>query len=403
MKIRLYIVIIVGLFFLNLKYIPVSLKTYTDLALILYLFLDFCFCNKDKNRDKYSKIVTALMVLPFVSAIPCYIYREQSIGDTLFVTRLQLLWLFFFYLMNHRVEVKVICEVFAGIGLFTALINIIQQFTYPNFALFGVTILNGADELDIRNGFYRFMFTSTHFMFFSFFYYLNSIRVCETGKLKMILFTLISFIGIYFTMTRQLWLACIGAIVLYYFLIAKMSFSRKIFLVLLAAAVFLFISNNLGTIIGTDVLEETDKNLNNENYVRWVAYDYFGLEYWESPFNVLFGNGQHREGVGSPYANHIVFLYDELGLYRSDIGIVGKFSLYGLIYCLVIVSFYIMILIHNRRYPPYAIMLLLASIITIPMSCWFDDILLMSGVIYICSRHEETISIPDESVNKSVC
>lgn len=403
MKIRLYIIIIVGLFFLNLKYIPLSLKIYTDLALIVYLFLDFCFCKKDKARDKYTMIISALMILPFVSAIPCYIYRDQAILDTLFVTRGQLLWLFFFYLRNHKVNVKTICEVFAGIGLFTAVINIIQQFTYPNFALFGVTLLNGADELDIRNGFYRFLFTSTHFMLFSFFYYLYTILDSKTGKLKNILFTIISFIGIYYTMTRQLWLACIGAFVLYYFLVAKMSLSRKILLVLLTVSALLFISNNLGTIIGTDVLEETDKNLNNENYVRWVAYDYFGLEYWESPFNVLFGNGQHREGVGSPYANHIAFLYEELGLYRSDIGIVGKFSLYGFIYCVVIILFYITILVHNKRYPPYIIMLLLASIITIPMSCWFDNMLLMSGVIFICSRHEKTISISDESINKSVC
>ena len=146
----------------------------------------------------------------------------------------------------------------------------------------------------------------------------------------------------------------------------------------------------IGSVFYDDLLgrfvENAQDDINNSDYVRFVAWRYFGLDYWEDGFNMLLGNG--KESIGnSEYGDFIQNLMVQYRLYRSDIGIVGTFSMYGVLYLIVVIAAYIKIFKQLKYCPTYLYMTIIASLVTIIMISWVDPVI-FGLILYLIDRYK---------------
>lgn len=363
-------------FYCYLNYSPETDKLLSSMLLLIFIFLFIIKSNTIRNAN-YSKEVTALMILPFVSAIPCYIYRGQDIFTTIIATRTEVLWLFYFILHKYRVPQKAIVKSLLIAGFIAVSINVLQEFLYPSFYLFDVK--NADDEIEIRNGFYRFrLFENNYYEYFCLFYFISAYIACKAKKYLPLI--LLFVIGVYFTLTRQIWVSIFLSVILFPFISNNKMGTQKLFYLLVSFVVIYIVSINLEVIFGKDLLNNTTDSLNSDD-IRKQAMFFYGITYWEDAINVFFGNGFPSIG-NSDYGNATKYFQETLGLWRSDIGIVGTFSYYGVIYILAVIMLYKKIFKNFKKFSPYSKMLMVASVINLPLAAWLLPIF-MSFLLYL--------------------
>lgn len=324
------------------------------------------------SDQTFRKEVLLFAIIPFFSSITCYLYRNQPILNTIVASRGALMWFFYFFLHRHHFSIKETEKLLIISGIYIGLLYIFQQVVYPSIAWFGVmSDENGDGEVFQRNGLWRFYINGVLLLLISCFIYAG--RFFKTIKWRNLYIMLFFFIAIYLTLTRQLMLATIVSFLLVPFL-SHQNIKAKWAMISLIV---------LGTILGGSVfyddllggmVEDSQNDINNSDYVRFAAWRYFGLEYWEDGFNMLLGNG--RESIGnSEYGNFIQNLKLHYHLYRSDIGIVGTFSMYGILYMMVVLVAYVKIFRQLKYCPTYLYMTIIASLVTIIMISWVDSVI----------------------------
>jgi len=128
--------------------------------------------------------------------------------------------------------------------------------------------------------------------------------------------------------------------------------------------------------IWTGLFEETASQIGNENYVRYRSYAYFLFEAWPNLWCFIFGNGLLS---GKTASSDLEYL-GELGIWTSDVGFVGMWTICGFIPVILITVICFMSLFGKRR--PFflkatAFFILAGS----PTTSWF---LGPSQIVWIC-------------------
>ena len=147
--------------------------------------------------------------------------------------------------------------------------------------------------------------------------------------------------------------------------------------------------NNIGLILGADMIEETNKNMG-EDYVRWLSYDYYWSESISSPIYFLFGHGPL---VGTAAGLRLQDIEMNSGLWRADIGIVGNIYNYGILYAAAIVYFFVFILKNtknNRWMFGYAFPTLIFSVI-LPAFLGPESNIMFAMMLYLCDIENKRI------------
>ena len=117
----------------------------------------------------------------------------------------------------------------------------------------------------------------------------------------------------------------------------------------------------------TNLYAETINDFERENNARLISF-YYWLFYPENIFEVIFGSGV--DSLKSNYGLEISKLKIVDGIYRSDLGLIGFWSYFGLISTIPI---YILIfkIIKNRKIYPLFLMLLSLHILSVPIAFVF--------------------------------
>jgi hypothetical protein len=109
-------------------------------------------------------------------------------------------------------------------------------------------------------------------------------------------------------------------------------------------------------------VEQTDNDLGSD-YIRFLSYNYFGIEWNHGDIvRCLIGNGMPYYNVSSPYGREIDNLHN-VGLFASDVGIVGVYAIYGFIFAACTICFIIYAFRNFKYLEPYSRMFLLYSTI----------------------------------------
>ena len=377
-------------FFLFMPYDNLGISRKLKFVIILFLILGCIWKRRDGEQEQieyerrelyFRKEMLLLIILPFFSGISSYIYRGQPLLTSWIAGRNSLYFLLYFYLHKARVSQYELLRVVVTIATISSLIYILQQITYPDIYLFNST--QNADDVEIRNGFYRFrLFGLNPYIFLAFFYTLSVFINAQGNKSHYVTMLVLFTAGIFLTLTRQIYVCIFLPVIFYSLFDGDHVDFRKILALLFGFIVLYVIFLNLDTILGADMIERTLSE--GEDNIRYMSYYYFGVEYWKDFLNMIFGNGVASWG-NSAYGDEILLLEETDRLYRSDIGVVGTFNIYGIAYLLAIGIMYRKIFKYFRYIPTYLKLLIVASLINLPLSCWFDpDMgLYMAIIVYL--------------------
>lgn len=130
----------------------------------------------------------------------------------------------------------------------------------------------------------------------------------------------------------------IGVIIIFLYSIFKMKSRHKIIIfciVIILTILFVTFTSN----IWTALIEETNSQLNDEDYNRWKALYYYIYEYSPNSWCFIFGNGM--PSIGNSYLGFLYSLNKSNGIYTSDLGMFGCWVHFGIIsfICIYIILF----------------------------------------------------------------
>ncbi len=173
----------------------------------------------------------------------------------------------------------------------------------------------------------RIFIPGIQYMFTSYFILLG--RFFTTKNAKYIIGLIPILIVVFLLGTRQL-LAVILLLTLLNILFSRAVKSKFFTYLLIALCIIPFFYAFEG--IFREILETSEQQISEgaaEN-IRYKASYFYLFNYNSNPLWILIGNG--APGLNSDYGNQVSMLSDKYGYYQSDIGIIGEFFKYGIIF-----------------------------------------------------------------------
>ena len=139
-----------------------------------------------------------------------------------------------------------------------------------------------------------------------------------------------------------------------------------------------------------NIYEETLEQINNPDYNRWQAFDFYLFEFKSNFFTFLFGHGS--PAAGSTYLDLIQNIMQTRLAILSDIGILGTYFYYGLFFVVIIYSFCIK---SFKKYQPLYLKLFAIFIICVPTIQGFGNnsspsAILFSMFFYLILYHRQS-------------
>ncbi len=352
-------------------FIGLSPVFYGRFSNLLALFLMvICFFSMSPRRIPGRYWFLGLILVPMLSFLPAWIENGQSPVESMRAYLLTFLALVYFLPHKARLSSGVILNALTVFAVARTAIYVLQQFTYPDywfaFRPDGLDAASGMyKDVEIRSGIYRFYIEDTYLSMFLVFRYFQKLTHRVSGK-DLALF-LIGVAGVYLDQSRQFMLSTLLSLGLVFFFSSKIRYKGLMVVFLGLAAMVLFM--NAYKLFG-DLMDMTRGDLTRDN-IRLLSYTTFGLELWGGPLSVLFGNGP----VGhSAYGDNVMYLYETLGMYHADVGMVGAANLYGVVTVLFFVVFYIMYVAkHWKKIQMHLKMYFLALLINAPLVTIFTQ------------------------------
>ena len=358
-----------------------------QLILSSFFIIYIAVFRKQPGNMYFKKYVLLFMFLPFLSILPCYAVHDQSLFISTRIMLMQLCWLFYFVLHRFQISEKEILKIFIFIGFIWTFLELVQQFTYPTYFFYnrGDTLER---DIEIRGGIYRYMIEGLLFGVLAFFYFLHKFFYSNQQRMKNLFFMIFFLLGIHLYMTRQVTVAVLACVFIAPFFL-KINFRKKILFflggIILIGSIYIYRDMLFG-----ELIEKTGDQMNEEN-IRVTSYKFY-LNYWDDWSCFVFGNGVPHSN--SSYGTYLInYLQKELGLYRSDIGIVGELSKFGIIYIIVFIAFCFYFFRKSKEIKLYLKLYFILIIFNLPMSFPFfegGDYLIFSVYFYLCDRSIET-------------
>ena len=139
-----------------------------------------------------------------------------------------------------------------------------------------------------------------------------------------------------------------------------------------------------------NIFNETLEQINNKDYNRWQAIDFYLLEFKSNLFTVLFGHGS--PAAGGVYLDLIESAVQTRFAILADIGILGSYFYYGLFFTFIIYSFCIK---SFKKYQPLYLKFYAIFIICVPTIQGFGNnssasAILFSIFFYLILYHQQS-------------
>lgn len=332
-----------------------------------------------RHTMHFYKEVILLMILPFISGISSMLEFNQGLYETVVACIPSLLWGTYFFLHKNNVPYNKVLRFLLFFSLIGMLIMAVQQF-FPEKAVFGVSVSTESDEIaEVRNGLYRFRIGGAGCAgLFLFAYYWG--KMVNTYKRRWLAISFCLLLYLYLTLTRQVILSVLLIVVLT-FLMRKKGNSTTSFLLALCILGSLFFFRD--TLFGA-FIEQTSEQTSNSDDVRFLEYTYFFNEILTKPIIFVLGTGvPHASSSLGDYYRHL----EQLNLFSSDIGLIGAWFNYGILYVLLFIwCMYKMCVKLRHLLPTYFKVYWICVIVVLPLAFpWGSNLsnLMWCFILYI--------------------
>lgn len=347
-KLQNYVVLFLMLYFTDFM----SFKAYVAPQRLLvfpvvYLCLFFLLRNQNYLIGKPLASNVKLIILSFfLSCIPSVFVFGQGLyaalaGQMMFLFPL----LLYFLLHKWNVNEKVI---FNYLLLFTAVytfLEIYQQFTYPTYWFAGREEQEWSGALEERMGFWRFYLFGKDFCALALTLCFGRIIQKEGNAIRNYVYLVVCALAIYFFLARKEIYAAASCIAIgTLFGRGKGSVWSKVLISLMLIAGYGYLSTAM---VDLNLQTATEFGENSDDFIRFMAANYFMYDFSDSPFYYALGSGV--PGGDNALSHTISYLAETMHYYQDDCGFVGYFSRFG-IFGLVIQMLVVIKIIRNRRY-----------------------------------------------------
>ena len=353
-----------------------------QLSYLLYaLIIVIAWLKRNKIRignNPFSFELGVFMVTPFLT----YFSQLSIYGGSIFVIKsyiyhgiVAVFYLFYIYKIKEEEIIKAITYVAIGI----VVIQIFQQLN-PSMAMFGMG--DGTKDLEVRNGLLRFRFSTIYYTTIALYFYWER-AVNSTNKFYAVLFLLLA-VSDYLYLTRQYMAGMVVALVFSLFYVKERSAKRVSFLfIALILSILIYHSETLLDYF----IESSIDTVNDSDYIRYYAYDFYWNMATSSIGAFLFGNG---------FPADLEYWQEELSLYVSDIGVVGQIFTHGIFWIIAyITALYKILWKYRKKIPLYIKLFVLSAFVHCLMVASYggaSTLFTWVSILYISSLHINSVN-----------
>lgn len=362
-KAFLFLVIVSSVEFFRLAVIAEDLIKIIEGTIIAILFLSsfikVLFFNKDKKfriESNFKKGILIILISVFISVIPAYLFHGQPIMITLVAQRSMYYYLLFFYLYIFNIDEGYLKKLI----IFTGIIYTVVYFS----AMINLNILEAATQTKILFERDTTRIDIPGYLYVIIGLFLSIDKINKEKKYYFISFILIFLIVIIIKGT----LAVIFPLGLLTFIYLFKNLKKGRIL----SSSFIFIGVVLSGFFFINILQSlyslliSAANMQEGNVqIRLDAATFFLNYLFPNSLTYILGNGFSSELVS--YGQEILFYKLQYGFYQSDIGLIGDYSKFGILY---IIGVFLLIyeILKQKNKEPYILFsfyFIIISIITL--------------------------------------
>jgi hypothetical protein len=338
----------------------VILELLSELAIIFFLFKYI----KERGEYHFSFLINTVVIFTLLSAIPAYLFHNQTFIESILAYRSIIFLLFYYLLHKLNIDAVKLQSLLFKVGFMWCIIMISQQllsFTLFNQQQREVALLGADRVLEQRGGLTRIFVLGTEYGYI--FLFLTWRRLYDRfSTLNLIYFT-IAVAAIIFTATRQFIVGSLGIILFDFILSIKFNI-KTVRLIAIAVCSVLVVFYVAGDFLFSLIQLSKDQEVTSDDYIRSLEINFFLNSYWPNKLCYFLGNGW--EYGSSAYGNEMInTIQERYKYYRSDIGLIGALNKFGALYVVgVIAIYYKMIFSKKLVIPRYIKLLFIMCVLT---------------------------------------
>lgn len=375
--------------FFRLKYWEGAISIVSSYLVFGLVFWTLCKYKSYAIGNKpFKGLLIMLMVLPWTGAIALK-SSEGSIGSASFYLFLVLSFSMFFVFYRLRAKEDSILRIVVSFALIVFALQVFQQFRPSGvlFAQYSEDMLARMDTYaEIRNGLYRWRFETYTITLLALYHSWS--KLLEHFTYKKLILVVCLFASMYLYLTRQVIFSTVVTLASSFFIRRGKIRGWQVGLLVLGAGLLFLLSD----LLFGELIEFTKKE-SFEGNIRDLTFAYYWGRDTESVGSCLFGHGLSKD---------IEIMKENYMLVVTDIGIVGQWFIFGLLW--IIVYFYTLfrILIKERRFVPLYIKLFLLG--TFINSFWIFpyrreyEFFIWTIVLYLASIYINNNAIAKQNI-----
>ncbi len=323
-------VILCSLEFYNLTFIPESITKLIGIAgigvIVVFLIIHFIYDQKIQFKLNFKIEVWILLLAVFLSMFIAYYGHGQAFKYTLVAQRFMYVYLFYFLLAYLKPDKDDLMKIIVYLAIAYFIIYLIQYSIYPSRIFKGrVSLDRGTIRIFLPG--YTYLLTA---------YFIGLYQFYNFKKLRYVAVSGIVVIILILQGTRQS-IAAIGLLTIISILFSKQAKSKfaYIFMILLGVVAVFFLFQDIVMNLIEVSMEQKEKSTDD---IRVLSATFFLTEFMPNKFAYILGNGM--DSTNAEYGILMQYYRSALGFYQSDVGIIGTYSRFGLLFILAELAIY---------------------------------------------------------------
>lgn len=331
-------------------------------------------------KSKYTKFAYIILLGVFISMINAWLFWEQNLSTTIVTQRFIYVIITLpalLYLQPTFEDVKKTLKYISILTLGAWIISILSPSLIQSISIESIERRSESTSEDIG-------YNVSGIQFVILYFYILVQDYIKDFSYKKFMYAMFWAIFLLLYQNRSL---LIGVIIILIYSILKLKSKYKPLIILGISILFITILTYSSNIISS-LIEETNNQLNDQDYNRWKALRYFFNDYSPNTWCYIFGNGLPAGGK-SDFGN---LLWENMknGIYGSDLGLIGMWVDYGIlpIICIYLVIYRIL----KYKYYPLYLKFLCTHILLVPTIFHFwenPNLYLFIILFYLYSYYTE--------------
>ncbi len=326
-------VILASVSFLNLVFIPESAISVLQMGAVciclMFIVLHAVYDSSIKLKKYFTVEITIITITVLLSMLGAYFLHDQKFKTTAIAQRQMYFLLFYFLLHSFKIKKEMLIKTLVIVSITIACLYIIQTILYP-IKLFNIEIFKDRQTL-------RFFIPGTGYMIITYFIFIE--KSLESNNYKYILVCILLLVVFIMMGTRQI-IGSVFLVTIVALIASKKIYSKILFMFLILLCIipiYLIFKDVILAIFEVSKLQSADI----KEYVRIKAALFYLFDFSPNKISFVLGNG--ISSTNSSYGLQVQNYGSALGYYLSDIGIIGDYIKFGILFVIAELTIFIRI------------------------------------------------------------